>query len=162
VTASDVAAIEAFKANVAKELSDADTAHKQALALKDTELAKKDAEIDTLKGKVLSDADLDKIVTARADLIATAKMIADVDYTGMSQAQIQKTAVTKRLGDSAVTGKSDDYVAARFEILAEDAQKDPIRRTISNQSSNVTVLDNGYAESVRMLDPNYKSTGGAQ
>src|SRR5690606_18944110 len=53
VTASDVAAIEAFKANVAKELSDADTAHKQALALKDTELAKKEAEIDTLKGKAL-------------------------------------------------------------------------------------------------------------
>lgn len=161
VAASDVSAIEAFKAGMAKELSDAQASHKQALADKDKEIAQKDAEIDTLKGKVLSDADLDKIVKARADLIGIAKSIADKDYTGKSEAEIRKTAVMAKLGDAAIAGKSDEYVAARFDILAEDAQKDPVRRHIANQSANVAVNDNdhGYAESVRSFDPNYKAGG---
>ncbi|MBI6621193.1 DUF2213 domain-containing protein [Pseudomonas corrugata] len=105
-----------------KSLTDAHTA---ALALKDGELAKKDAEIDGLKAKQLSDADIDKRVTARADLLTKAKTIADADYTGKTDAEIRKAVVTAKLGDAAVAGKADAYIDARFEILVEDAAKDP-------------------------------------
>ena len=105
-----------------KTLADA---HATAIALKDSELAKKDAELDGLKAKQLSDADIDKRVTARADLISKAKSIADADYTGKTDADIRKAVVVAKLGDAAVTGKADAYIDARFEILVEDAAKQP-------------------------------------
>lgn len=118
----------------AAKLTDAETKHQQALAAKDADLAKKDAEIDALKAKVLSDADLDKRVQQRADLVATAKAIAkDVKTDGLSDAAIRKAAVVAKLGDAAIAGKSDAYVDARFDILAEDAAKnspDPVRDLI--------------------------------
>lgn len=114
-------------------------AHATALAAKDTELAKKDAEIDGLKAKQLSDADIDKRVTARADLISKAKAIADADYTGKTDADIRKAVVVAKLGDAAVAGKADAYIDARFEILVEDAAKnpanDPFRQHMIHQDS---------------------------
>lgn len=105
-------------------LSDAATKHAEALAAKDAEIAKKDAEIDATKAKILSDADLDKRVQDRADLIATAGKIAkDVKTAGLSDAAIRKAVVTAKLGDAALAGKSDAYIDARFDILAEDAGK---------------------------------------
>lgn len=77
-------------------------AHATAMAAKDAELAKKDAEIDGLKAKVLSDADIDKLVRERADLIASAMLIADGDYAGKSAAEIRKAAVVAKLGDAAI------------------------------------------------------------
>ncbi|MEE5068640.1 DUF2213 domain-containing protein [Pseudomonas alliivorans] len=117
---------------LAKQLNDAASAtktmtdaHATAIALKDGELAKKDDEITKLKAAVISDADIDKRVTARADLLAKAKTIADADYTGKTDADIRKAVVTAKLGDAAVAGKADAYIDARFEILVEDAAKDP-------------------------------------
>lgn len=137
VAVSDVAAFEAFKAESAKALADANTAHTAALAAKDAELAKKDAELDAIKGKVLSDADLDKRVQDRADLIAVASVIAkDVKTTGLSDAAIRKAVVAAKLGDAAIAGKADAYIDARFDILAEDAKKeagaDPFARVVSD------------------------------
>lgn len=123
-------------ATATKTLTDA---HATAIALKDAELAKKDAEIDALKGKQLSDADIDKRVTARADLISKAKAIADADYTGKTDADIRKAVVVAKLGDAAVAGKADAYIDARFEILVEDAAKnpanDPFRQHMIHQDS---------------------------
>ncbi|MER8806038.1 DUF2213 domain-containing protein [Mesorhizobium australicum] len=98
--------------------------HATAIAAKDKDLAKKDAEIDGLKGKVFSDADLDKRVAARADLIGKAKAIAkDVKTDGLSDAAIRKAAVAAKLGDAAIADKTDAYIDARFDILVEDAVK---------------------------------------
>ena len=123
-------------ATATKTLTDA---HATAIALKDGELAKKDAEIDDLKAKLLSDADIDKRVTARADLISKAKAIADADYTGKTDADIRKAVVVAKLGDAAVAGKADAYIDARFEILVEDAAKnpanDPFRQHMIHQDS---------------------------
>ena len=161
VTASDVAAIEAFKADVARQLTDAANKHQLAIADKDKELAKKDAELDTLKGKVLSDADLDAAVKVRADLIATAKTIADKDYTGKAPIDIKKLAVTAKLGDAAIAGKSDDYVAARFDILAEDAAKDPVRKMHQERATTTDAKpEAAYADMVNGLQTAYQ--GGAK
>jgi len=117
----------------AQKATDALTAtHNEALAAKDTELATKDAEIDTLKGKQLSDEDIDKRVNDRGDLIATAKSIADKDYTGKSDSDIRKMAVAAVLGQDTIDGKSDDYVQARFDILSEDANQDGVRKVIKS------------------------------
>lgn len=114
-------------------LATANSTHQAAIAAKDSELAKKDAEIDSIKGKVLSDADLDQQVKLRADLIATAKTVADKDYTGKSPEEIRKTAVYAKIGDAAIAGKSNDYIAARFDILVDEAAKDPVRRVHGQQ-----------------------------
>ena len=106
------------------KMSTADAAHLAALAAKDAELAKKDAALDAEKAKVLSEADLDKRVQDRADLITLAASIAkDVKTVGLSDAAIRKVVVTAKLGDAAVAGKADAYIDARFDILAEDAKK---------------------------------------
>lgn len=128
--------------------------HKAAIAAKDAEIAKKDAEIDGLKGKVMDAAALDAAVTARADLIAKAKTVADQDYTGKSEAEIRKMAVAKKFGDAAVADKSDEYVAARFDIAVEDsANADPVRQAVKDGVTTVQVKDNGYAASVAALNP---------
>lgn len=138
-------------ATATKTLTDA---HAAAIALKDGELAKKDAEIDGLKAKQLSDADIDKRVTDRADLITKAKSIADGDYTGKSDAEIRKAVVIAKLGDAAVTGKADAYVDARFEILVEDAAKnpanDPFRQHMIHQDGK-TVGDESEKARLQMI-----------
>lgn len=109
--------------------------HTKAIAAKDADLARKDAELDALKAKVLSDADLDKRVADRAALIATAKVIAPkVETAGLSDAAIRKAAVKANLGDAFAEGKSDAYIDARFDILAEDAAKgqDAFRKAVGD------------------------------
>lgn len=134
--ATVIATLQARITDAEKRLTDANTSHAAALAAKDTDLAKKDAALDAEKAKVLSDTDLDKRVQARAGLVATAKTIVkDVDTTGKSDAEIRKAVVTAKLGDAAVKDKPEAYIDARFDILAEDAVKnpaDPFRQVVQS------------------------------
>lgn len=136
----------------ATALSDAESRHAAELADRDAKLAKAEAERDDAKAKVLSDADLDAKVQARADLIATAKAIADADYTGKPDADVRKAAVVAKLGDAAVKDKSDAYIEARFDILAEDAKADPVSRALRDVATRQPAKDNGYAASIADFD----------
>jgi hypothetical protein len=131
-------------ATLQKRISDAaeaatktETAHATAIAAKDAELAKKDAEIDALKAKVLDAAAIDKLVAARADLIGKAKVLAkDVKTDGLTDADIRKAVVIAVVGDSA-KDKPATYIDARFDILVEDAVKkagdtDPFRDVVKD------------------------------
>lgn len=130
VDAADVSAIDAWKADNAKALADAKATHDAALAAKDAELAKKDAEIDDLKSKIVGDADLDKRVAARAELVGKARaLVTDFDPSGKSDADIRKAVVSAKIGDAA-DGKSDEYIAARFDGLVESAP-DAVRAALS-------------------------------
>ncbi|MCY0150893.1 DUF2213 domain-containing protein [Hoeflea sp. G2-23] len=143
------------KRAVEAQLADAEKAHKDAIAAKDAELAKKDAAIDAEKAKVLSDADLDKRVQDRAALVTVAGVIAkDVKTAGLSDADIRKAVVAAKLGDDAVKDKTPAYIDARFDILAEDSAKgtDPVRDALlagvkTNDGDNATVTD-AYAKMV--------------
>lgn len=119
-----------------------------AIAAKDADIAKRDAEIDSLKAKVMDAAALDAAVTARADLIASAKQVSDQDYTGKSASEIRAMAVAKRFGDAAVTGKSAEYIEARFDIALADAAADPVQKMFGDQKviAPTNVKDNGQAE----------------
>lgn len=151
-----------------KQLSDSATtiqqlkdAHAAALASKDVDLAKKDAELDGLKAKQLSDADIDKRVQARGDLIAKAKSIQDADYSGKSDAEIRKAVVTAKLGDAAITGKSDAYIDVRFDLLVEDAAQDPVRSHFRAQDGKPQhPNDNGQSAYEQRLQDAWK--GGAK
>jgi hypothetical protein len=116
-------------------------------ALKDAhsaELAKRDAEIDALKAKVLSDAAIDARVAARADLISKAKAVHDADYSGKTDAEIRRAAVVAKLGDAAIAGKADAYVDARFDILVEDSANtgtDPVRQALQDAASQAPAID---------------------
>lgn len=134
-------------ADKATAWNDREKQHRDELAAKDAELAKAHAERDAEKAKVLSDADIDRRVTARADLISKAKAIAkDVKTDGLSDAAIRKAAVAAALGDEAVKDKADAYIDARFDILVEDAAKqkpDAFRQVV--QSGVQPVSDAGAA-----------------
>ena len=152
-----IATLQQRLTDAGKTLTDAQAGHAAALATKDGELAKKDAEIDGLKGKVLTDAQIDQRVKERADLIATAKTIADADYTGKTADEIRKAAVAAKLGDAAIKDKPEAYIAARFDILAEDSAKDPVRQHMLNNDTRVNPNDNGQAAYEQRMTDAWKS-----
>ena len=114
------------------------------IADKDAQLAAKDAEIDALKAKQLTDADIDAKVAARSELIATAKSIHDADYSGKSDAEIKALAVSAKGVD--IKDKPQAYVDASFDILAKDIKpKDTFADAMRGVSANAPVInDNGY------------------
>lgn len=139
------------------------TAHQTALADRDSQVTKLTAERDAALGKVLTDAQIDKLVAERADLLATAKSLNDADYTGKSAGEIKRAVVVAKLGDAAVAGKDDAYVAARFDILAEDAKAsngDPVVRAMGDAASRARQpQDNGHAARMDRLQNAWKSQG---
>lgn len=116
-------------ADLRKRLADAEKEKEDAKEEWEKEDAKKDAALDALKAKVVDGPALDALVQARGDLIATARAIVpDVEHKGLSDAAIRRAVVVKKLGDKAIEGKSEAYIDARFDILAESAGRpDPIR-----------------------------------
>lgn len=140
-------------AKLQKQVSDGETAlskakldHTTAIAAKDSELGKKDAEIDKLKGEQVSDADLDKKVAERAAVVDAAKKIDDtIETSGKSNAEIRRAAVAKKCGDDAVNDKSDDYVTARFDALV-DASPDPVRKALQNGGGSSSVANDSAKE----------------
>lgn len=87
----------------------------------DTELAKKDSEIETLKGKVMDVNALDAAAAARGDLIAKAKsVVSDIATAGLTDSAIRRAVVVTKCGDG-MKDKSDDYITARFDMLCEDS-----------------------------------------
>lgn len=158
--ATVIATLQQRLADANSKMSTADAAHLAAIAARDADLAKKDAEIDALKAKVLSDADLDKRVQARADLVSVAKSIAkDLKAEGLSDAAIRKAVVAAKLGDAAVADKADAYIDARFDILVEDAKKaastDPfaaaVRDGLTNANDADKVVTDAYSQMVADL-----------
>ena len=130
-----------------ERLSAQATDHAIAIAAKDSTIAEKDkalgakdAEIETLKGQVLSDADLDKLVAARATLVDAAKRHApDLKTDGLSNSDIRKAVVKAKMGDNFVDGKSDDYVQGLFDTLSVDT--DPVRNAINKGAAPLNTSD---------------------
>jgi hypothetical protein len=160
VSAADAAKITAFKDAQAKALTDAQAAHDDALASKDAEIDKLKGQLDAANEKVLSDDALDQRVADRADLIGKANAIAkDVATKGLSDAAIRKAVVAAKLGDAAISGKSDAYIEARFDVLAEDAAKgDPVADALKSgaQTGDMTVSDKAYADNLTYLQSAYR------
>lgn len=156
--ATVIATLQARIADAASKHNTDIAAKDKDIATKDAELAKKDAEIDALKAKVVDGAALDKLVADRGGLIAAAAKIAkDVKVDGLSDAAIRRAVVTAKLGDAAVAGKSEAYIDARFDVLAEDAAKaDPFRKVMGDhQQQDQSMTDSNTAyEQMKARDAN--------
>lgn len=163
-TDAGVAAIEKLQKDLADakgELSSAQSTHATELADKDKEIAAKDAEIEKLNKASVSDADLDAKVEARAALVDTARSIhKDVEVKGLSDADIRKAVVSAKLGDAAIADKSEAYIEARFDVLAEDAKlEDGVATVLKKgvvQNNDFSDADKAYSESVADLSSAWK------
>lgn len=142
VAVADASTIEQFKADSAKAMSDQAADHAKELAAKDAEIDKLKKDVADTEAKVLSDADIDKRVADRADLIATAKALhADVKTEGVSDADIRKAVVVAKYGDE-VAEKPEAYMDAAFDILAKDAKKaDPVVDALKSGATETKVVD---------------------
>lgn len=98
------------------QIAGLEAAHRVAIEAKDGEIA-------ALKASAPTAATLDGLVTARIALVGSARRLLgdSFDHAGKSDADIRRAAVVARLGDAAVAGKSDEYVAACFDTLAAQA-----------------------------------------
>lgn len=151
-------------AKLAKDVADGKAAmttltdtHARALAAKDAEIATRDASIEQLKAKVLTDAQIDAKVKERGDLVSLARGIVDGDYAGKSAPEIRKAVVQAKCGDAAVKDRSDAYIEARFEILADEAKKDPVRAAIvDGRLNNPNPTDNGQGAYEKRLNDAWK------
>lgn len=85
---------------------------------KDKALADAKKQAEEAQSKVLSDADLAKIVATRADLNDKGRKIAGVEIGDKSPNDYRRAVVAKKLGDAAVKDRSDEYVLAQFDMLA--------------------------------------------
>lgn len=130
-------------------------------AAKDAQLAAKDAEIATLQGKVLDQAAIDKLVADRATLVAKAVAIAPaVKAEGLSDAALRKAVVVAKRGAD-MADKSDAYIDAAFDLLAEDVKPtDPIADAIKGGGLQ-PVGDTRDAAYQAMLDRNANAWKGA-
>lgn len=129
---------------------------KSDLAAKEKEMATKDADIAALKAAAMTDAMLDARVSARADLVAKAKAIAPaVVSAGLSDAAIRKAVVVAKIGDAAIAGKSEAYIDARFDILAD---ADPVSKMKQNDGTTVVHADRykAFADGFAASHPSMK------
>lgn len=97
-----------------KAIADRDAAQ----ALHDAAVAKLDAKVAELEAKVVDEATIDARAAEKAEVLADAKAIHDGDYAGKTVAEIKRAVVVAKVGD-AMAGKSDDYIAARFDTLKD-------------------------------------------
>ena len=143
------------------------TDHAAVVAAKDKELGTKDAEIEKLKANQMDDAKLDTLVAQRAEVVGKSRTIVDgVDIAGKSVVDIRRATVAKKNGEAKVKDKSDDYVEALFDAMADDAKKsgrdivrDTIRSGVVSSASAHEVKDAAYSAMVDGYTNAWKTGG---
>lgn len=146
------------------QLAQKDKDHSTAIAAKDADMSKLQAQLDDAQAKVLDQAAIDKLVADRAALEATAIKIAkDVKPAGLSNDALKAAVVKAKLGDKLPAERVNDqaYIDARFDILAEDAGKsqDTFRDTM--RAGHPTQLTDAQALRQKAFDDllHYDQTG---
>lgn len=137
VDLTDGDAVAAAISKLQDKAATAETALADAKAAHDRAIAAKDAEIDGLKAKVIDQAQIDALADAKAAVVADAKrLVGDKlgETAGKSVADVRRAALIAKLGDAALEGKSDDYVAARFDAAIDALTIKPTDSTVANLS----------------------------
>lgn len=150
VAVTDVAAIEQYKTDMQRKLSDAEAAKKKVEEDKDEEIGKLKA--DLKKAQDAAVIDVDALVAARSELVATVKALdAKIDVSGKSDADLRKAAVAAKLGDGMVQGASDAEINGMFKAIAKDAKPgnpvvDAIKHGVVNVGDAKTMADTALAK----------------
>jgi uncharacterized protein len=122
------------------QLTAKDTAIADAKAEHDKAIAKLDAKVEELEGKVVDQAQIDALADAKADTVAKAKAVCGdklPDTAGKTVGEVRRMALDAKGIDC--TDKSDDYIEARFDALTADAETkvEPITpKTTTNDAAN--------------------------
>lgn len=111
-----------------KALTDAETAHKAALATKDEEIGTLKADLKKAQDALPDAAAVSRMVADRVALERTvAAVAAGVKPDGLTDAALRKAAVAAKLGAEMVKDASDAEVAGMFKAVAKDAATaDPV------------------------------------
>lgn len=138
-------------ADAKAQIAAADAAYQKAIAIRD-------AELDAAKASLVSDVEIERRAEARADLIGLAKaIVGEVKTTGLSDAAIRKAVVVAKIGEGAVEGRSDAYIDARFDMLADTIRETPdlfaaaVRGGITTPQTSISAAFTAYAAMVRDL-----------
>lgn len=130
VADEDIANVEAFKEEVEEKIE----AIEETVESKDEEIARLKAEIERLtaeldaaKDEIPSDEELEakieELVEEKIDTVEKAESIdSTANLKGLSPKAIRRAVVVAKLGDSMKT-KSQEYIDARFDGLADQAHK---------------------------------------
>ena len=105
------------------QLTAKDTAIADAKAEHDKAIAKLDAKVEELEGKVVDQVQIDALADAKADTVAKAKAVCGdklPDTAGKTVGEVRRMALDAKGIDC--TDKSDDYIEARFDALTADAK----------------------------------------
>lgn len=153
VAVSDVAAIEAFKADAAKTLSDTKAAHDAAISAKDQEIGTLKADLKKAQDAALKPEDVDRMVADRAALVQTVKAIdSKIEIKG-SDADLRRAAVKAKLGDEMVKDASDDMVTGMFKAVAKDVKPaDPFASVVRDGITHAPGADTTAAAHKAMTD----------
>lgn len=112
-------------------------------------MAEKDDELEKAKAKVKDAAEIDAMVADRAALISTvAKLDDSFDCKGKSEAEIRRGVVTAKFGD-AMADKSDDYIAARFDLMADESPADKLADAIAKPAEKTDTVSDARAAYMR-------------
>lgn len=118
VAVTDVAAIEQFKADTTKRITDAETAHAAAIAAKDEEIGK--LRVDLAQAQKDAAIDVDALVAARTEFLGLMDAIAPgMETKGKTDAELRKAAVAATLGDEMVVNASDAEIAGMFKAMSK-------------------------------------------
>ena len=147
VAVKDVAAIEQFKADTTKRITDAETAHAAAIAAKDEEIGK--LRVDLAQAQKDAAIDVDALVAARTEFLGLLDAIAPgMDTKGKSDAELRKAAVAATLGDEMVVNASDAEIAGMFKAMSKGKiSQNPVADAFKGgvKSSDNTALNDATA-----------------
>lgn len=146
-----VAELQRQLADAKAQITAMDAAYQKAIAVRD-------AELDVAKASLVSDVEIERRAEARADLIGLARaIVGDVKTTGLSDAAIRKAVVVAKIGEGAVDGRSDAYIDARFDMLADairetsDLFAAAVKDGITTPQTSMLAAFSAYAAMVRDL-----------
>lgn len=128
------------------KLSDANTAHSAAIAVKDGEIGELKAKLVDTEKKVSTPEAIDKLVADRSALIADAKAIhPEVKTDGVTDADIRRAAVVGKFGDAVAKDASDAEILGMFKVAAADKDSDPVRKALKTGDHRPNTNDNGQS-----------------
>lgn len=147
VAVTDVAAIEQFKADTTKRITDAETAHAAAIAAKDEEIGK--LRVDLAQAQKDAAIDVDALVAARTEFLGLLDAIAPgMETKGKTDAELRKAAVAATLGDEMVVNASDAEIAGMFKAMSKGKiSQNPVADAFKGgvKSSDNTALNDATA-----------------
>lgn len=151
VALGDVAAIEQYKTDMQRKLTDAEMAKKKSDEENDEKIGELKAKLK--KAEDAAVIDVDKLVAERTELVGKVKAIdAKIDPAGKTDAELRKAAVASKFGDAMLKDASDAEISGMFKAIAVDAKTvnpvaDALRQGVKNIGDGAAAMNDALVQS---------------